>query len=49
MACAITSLIMLAAIGVVAAAFTMLSALKERPQVRQDKTPNSSHGGPVIA
>ena len=43
MACAITSLIMLAAIGVLTA------GLKERPQVREDKTPNSSHSGPLIA
>ena len=49
MACAITSLMLAAAIGVLAAGFTMLSGRKERSQVREDKAPNSSHGGPVIA
>jgi hypothetical protein len=48
MACTITSLIMFAAIGVLAIGFTALSGLKERPQVREDKAPNSSRG-PVIA
>jgi hypothetical protein len=37
MACAITSLIMLAAIGVLAAGFTAFSGLKERPQGREDR------------
>jgi hypothetical protein len=49
MACAITSLIMLAAIGVLAVGFTAFSGPKQRPEVREDKTPNSSRGGPVIA
>ena len=49
MACAIISLIMLAAIGVVAVGFTAFSGPKERPRVREDNTPNSSHDGPVIA
>jgi hypothetical protein len=49
MACTITSLIMFAAIGVLAVGFTALTGLKERPRVREEKAPNSSHGGPVIA
>jgi hypothetical protein len=49
MACAITSLILFAAIGVLAVGFTALSGLQERPQVREEKAPNTSHGSPVIA
>jgi hypothetical protein len=49
MACANTSLILFAAIGVLAVGFTAFSGLKERPQVREEKAPNTSHGGPVIA
>jgi hypothetical protein len=48
MACAITSLILFAAIGVLAVVFTALSGLKELPRVREDKAPNGSRG-PVIA
>jgi hypothetical protein len=48
MACAITSLILFAAIGVLAVGFTALSGLKELPRVREDKAPNGSRG-PVIA
>jgi hypothetical protein len=47
MAYAITSLILFAAIGVLAVGFTALG-LKELPQVREDKAPNGSRG-PVIA
>jgi hypothetical protein len=49
MACAITSLMLAAAIGVLAAGFTMLSGRKERSQVREGMARNSSHGRPVIA
>jgi hypothetical protein len=48
MACAITSMIMFATIGVLAVGFTALNGLKERPRVREDKAPDSSRG-PVIA
>ena len=49
MACAVTFLILFAAIGLLAVGFTALSGLKERPHVREEKAPNTSHGGPVIA